>query len=116
MARMKADNAARTGDRLAPKERILPTVRVTGFLAQERGKIVVENVSAGVVRVGFATCPRIPWAKIAFWIVRRALVSDRLLLTLPWAFGAMRRHEDPLPPQGIVAAMRMFGGVEFHER
>jgi hypothetical protein len=116
MARMKADNAARTGDWLALKERVVATVRVAGFLAQERGKIVVENVSAGVVRVGLATCPCVPWAKVTFWIVGRALVSNRFLLTLPGAFGAVRRYEDPLPPQGIVAAMGMFGGVEFHER
>jgi hypothetical protein len=27
----------------------------------------------------------------------------------------VRRHEDPLPSQRIVASVGMFGGVEFHE-
>jgi len=116
MARMEANDAARTGDRLAPKERVVATVRVTGFLAKERGEIVIENISAGVVRVGLPTCPCIPWTKVTFRIVRGALISNRLLLALPGAFGAVGRYEDPLSAEGIVAAMGMFGRVKFHGR
>src|SRR4029453_12191261 len=72
------------------------------------------NVGALVVRVRLAACPCIPWAEVAFWIVGRSLIRERLTLALPRALGAMRRYENPLSSQGIVTAMGMFRRIEFH--
>jgi len=96
-------------------EQIVAIVQLVRLPDEQRRKIVFENVSAFVIRVRLATRSCIPWAEIAFWIVGRTLIRERLTLALPGALGAMRRYENPLSSQGIVTAMGMFRRTEFHD-
>ena len=105
--------AHRLAERLAAvrKEGIVPVVGRR--VRQQRREVVGKDVRLRVVRVDLATDARVARAQVAARVMAgTGRVVDVFLLALPGAPGAMGRDQNPAVLQRVVAAMRVFGGIE----
>ncbi len=90
--------------RLAPADR---------RVRYERRIIVVEDEGMPVLRVARPAGTGVSGAEVAGRVVRRLCFSrTRLFPSLPGAITPVRRHEDPLPRQGVEASVRIGFQVE----
>ena len=100
-----------TLDRGGPQQRRLRGLvpRLRG-LWQQRGKVVVEDEGARVLRIVMAAGALVPGAQVAGRVVGRAtLARCRVHPPLPGALHAMRTHLHPLAGEGIVSAVGVIG-------
>ena len=92
------------------------TVRLApagGRARYERRIVVVEDEGMPVLRVTRPTGTGVSGTEVAGWVVRRLCLSrTRLFPSLPGAITPVRRHEDPLPRQGVEAPVRIVFQVE----
>ena len=107
----EADDARGSPHRHALQERIVGTV--LGRVGQQRREVVGKDVGLRVVGVDLAADARVARAQVAAWVMAgTGCVVDVFLLALPGASGTMGRDQNPAVLQRVVAAMRVFGGIE----
>src|SRR5215469_16431684 len=72
----------------------------------QRGEVVVEDERCAVLRRACTARPLVSRTQITGWIVPGALLDGACFyLSLPWAGGAMRRHQDRLAGKAVEPAM-----------
>ena len=107
--RRKADHAAEAWLRAGHQEGAF-AYGTCGRIGQERGKVVVKDVGAGIGRVVHAAGPRVARTEVAGGIVVRPLLDGVLFhLALPGALGAVGRDQDPLARQRVPTPVRVIG-------
>ena len=81
--------------------------RRLGRIGEQRGIVVVKNEYAFITRRDVPPGARVPRAEIAGGVIMNVgKARGRVDFALPWSLGAVRRDEDPLASEGIVAAVR----------
>ena len=87
------------------EERIVRGVR-SGRVGHQGGKVVGEDISAGIVRVVRTTRPRIAGAQVAARIMSRALfLGQPFHLALPRPLRTLGRHLHPFAGQRVETAV-----------
>ena len=79
----------------------------------ERGKVIIEDESAGVTGIEHPSNPGVSGTEVAGGIVFRLTVGGYFLhLALPWPAGAMGRYQYPLARKRIQSTMWIFGKLQ----
>ena len=112
MAGRKADDARLTTNRFGAEERTCVDLGV-GRIRQHSGEIVDKDEGAFVVGIARAIGADVARAEIALRVISRSLVWRHWLKPAPpGPLAAMRRYQNPLIKQRIIAPMRMLLEVE----
>ena len=83
--------------------------RLSRRIRQQRREIVLKCECGGILRILAAAGAWVPWAQIAFGIVRLWRRDRRpLYLPLPRAFRAVRRNENPFAGEWIQTTVRIY--------
>jgi hypothetical protein len=110
MAWREAHHAADARFRFRHKEPLVSNVQTSiRNIRLEGCKVVVENKSARVRRITYATGPSVAWAQVATRIVGGGgFDRDLFYRPLPRPLGTLRRYHDPLIGERVEPAMWIF--------